>query len=500
MEVLKKTYRYKKIQTFYPKKLKFYFFRLLRRLGRDKNGKLIFAKNENIPFWSPSLSNKCKIHGNNCPIYCCYNTHNKMIKESKDKNFNTNFNIKKNKKKLEEKETLNLWKRPDLKKKKEQIFMCFDDAEHCTFEPKLQKPDYELEKEAIIKSRLNNDNWVKDMGPLFTLVRGNNTIYKEGILKQAKILFSEGKYEQTEELLKKAFDWTVLKTYKPQFLLKPGETNKFIPRKVEEKKEEKKEEEKKEEKKEEEKKEEEKKEEEKKEEEKKEEEKKVEEKPEQKLNNIKMPVFKGINKADLSKPTENMTNPKNTNLLDEIYFMLETIKDYRKKQDKQTKKLKKEMDMINHERGLSGKKIIVSKKIDSKDIYDPNKNIKYDLMKKKYFNPKPTMCKRGERCPYYLKGEECPYGAHQISELKFQAQIKENIKLRKNLIKKLEYKPEPVIEDVFVPTGRLCDCKSAEGKGGNCKCGFCKYRHGNKRPPKKKDYERKIVPKEEEKK
>ena len=112
-----------------------------------------------------------------------------MIKESKDKNFNTNFNIKKNKKKLEEKETLNLWKRPDLKKKKEQIFMCFDDAEHCTFEPKLQKPDYELEKDAIIKSRLNNDNWVKDMGPLFTLVRGNNTIYKEGILKQAKILF-----------------------------------------------------------------------------------------------------------------------------------------------------------------------------------------------------------------------------------------------------------------------------------------------------------------------
>ena len=122
MEVLKKTYRYKKIQTFYPKKLKYYFFRLLRRLGRDKNGKLTFAKNENIPFWSPSLSNKCKIHGNNCPIYCCYNTHNKMIKESKDKNFNTNFNIKKNKKKLEEKETLNLWKRPDLKKKKEQIF------------------------------------------------------------------------------------------------------------------------------------------------------------------------------------------------------------------------------------------------------------------------------------------------------------------------------------------------------------------------------------------
>jgi len=27
----------------------------------------------------------------------------------------------------------------------------------------------------------------------------------------------------------------------------------------------------------------------------------------------------------------------------------------------------------------------------------------------------------------------------------------------------------------------------AEGSGGNCKCGFCKYRHGNKRAVKKKE-------------
>ena len=483
MGVLKKTYRYKKIQTFYPKKLKYYFFRLLRRLGRDKNGKLTFARNDNIPFWSPSLSNNCKVHGNNCPIYCCHNTHNQMIKESKDKNFNSNFNLKKNKKKLVEKETLNLWKRPDLKHKKEQIFMCFDDAEHCTFEPKLQKPSYELDKEEVIKSRLNNDKWVKNMGPLFTLVRG--TIYKEGILKQAKILFAEGKYEQTEEILKKGFNLDVFKTYKPKFLLKPGETFKVVGGKVEIQKEEKKEGDKKEgDKKEEETK-----------EEKKEEEKKEEEKKEDKNNNIKMPGFN--RKFDLSKPSENFNNEKNIQLLDEIYFMLETIKKYKKGQNKQSKKLKKEMDMINHERGLSGKKVIVSKKIDSKDIYDPNKNIQYNLMKKKYFNPKSSMCAKGDRCPYYLKGEECPYGAHQISELKFEAQIKENIKLRKNLIKRLDDEPEPVIEENWVPTGRLCDCKSAEGKGGNCKCGFCKYRHGNKRPLKKKDYERKKVPKEE---
>ena len=44
-QVLKKTYKYKKNQNFYPRKLKYYFFRLLRRLGKDPSGKLVFAKN-----------------------------------------------------------------------------------------------------------------------------------------------------------------------------------------------------------------------------------------------------------------------------------------------------------------------------------------------------------------------------------------------------------------------------------------------------------------------
>ena len=471
-EVLKKTYKYKKNHTFYPKKLKFYFFRLLRRIGTDNKGNLVFAKNENIPFWSPSLSNKCKIHGNNCPIYCCYNTHNKMIKESCDKNFNTNFNIKNNKKKLVEKETLNLWKRPDLSNQKKQIFMCFDDAEHCTFEPKLSKPSFALEKDALIESRLNNDKWVKEMGRNFTTVRG--TIYKEGILKKAKILFSEGKYDDTIKLLEKAFDLNVFKGYKPSFLLGEGETNKLSGIKKEEKKEEMNEEnkdEKKEEKKEENK-------EEEKKEEKKEEEKKEEEKKDGQNNNIKMPAFR--RNIDESKPSENFKNEKNRQLLDEIYFMLETIKEYKKRQKIQSKKLKKEIELINHEKGLSGKKIIKTKEIDSKEEYDPSKNIQYDLVKQKYFNPKSTMCKKGERCPYYLQGKDCPYGAHQISELKFKSQIRENIKLRQNLIKTLDKAPEPIIAKAWKPTGRLCDCGCADGSaGGKCICGFCKYKAAN---------------------
>ena len=466
-EVLKKTYKVKKIHTFYPKKLKFYFFRLLRRIGINNKGKIVFAKNENVPFWSPSLSNKCKIHGNNCPIYCCYNTHNDMIKESREKNFDTNFNINKYKKKLVEKETLNLWKRPDLQNQKEQIFMCFDDAMHCTFEPKLSKQH--LEKDDLIDSRLNNDKWVKEMGNNFTMVRA--TIYKEGILKKAKILFSQGKYTDCEKLLKKGFDLDVFKVYKPRFLLKEGETNKlfFGNKNNEEKKNDKDNEgDKKEEKKEGDKK-----------EEKKEEKKEGEEKKDdKKINNIKMPGFR--NNIDLSKPSENFKSEKNLQLLDEIYFMLETIKEYKKRQKSQSKKLKEELKLINHEKDISGKKIVKTKEIDSKEKFDPNKNIQYALMKQKYFNPKSKMCELQDNCPYYLKGEECPNGAHQISELKFESQINENIKLRKNLISTLDKAPEPIIKKPWVHTGRLISCGMADGSGGGkCICGFCKYRARN---------------------
>ena len=156
------------------------------------------------------------------------------------------------------------------------------------------------------------------------------------------------------------------------------------------------------------------------------------------------------------------------------------IKEYKKRQKSQSKKLKEELKLINHEKDISGKKIVKTKEIDSKEKFDPNKNIQYALMKQKYFNPKSKMCELQDNCPYYLKGEECPNGAHQISELKFESQINENIKLRKNLISTLDKAPEPIIKKPWVHTGRLISCGMADGSGGGkCICGFCKYRARN---------------------
>ena len=121
------------------------------------------------------------------------------------------------------------------------------------------------------------------------------------------------------------------------------------------------------------------------------------------------------------------------------------------------------------------------------------------------------MCPLKDQCPYvltkwpksYVKanvpfGLNCPY-AHQVSELKFEKEIKERIKLRKNLLKKLEKEEqEPCIPYDWVPAGPLemcpgcgrtfedrprkkvgsvrTDAKSVQGKG---LCGYCRYKQKN---------------------
>ena len=440
-ETLKKAYRYKKNHTFYPRKLKYYFFKLLRRIGKTKDGKIVFAKNENLPFWSPSLSNNCKIHGNNCPIYCCHNTHNDMIKELRDKNFNTTFNLKNNKKKLIEKETLNLWKRPDLKKDKEQIFMCFDDAEHCTFEPKLIKRDGEpQEKEFFVNSRLNNMKWVNDMGPNFTIIRG--TIYKEGILKRAKLLFADGRYEDTIKELKKGFDLEAIKIFKESGEYKPIQKD-------------------------------------------------------NNNNNNNQPRSIFDRKKNENEPTEDFKNEKNKQLIEEVYFMLKTIEEYHKRQKNQNKKLNNELELYKHEKKIANNEIVNTKEINTKTKYK-DENPQYTFVKNKYFNYKTKMCPKKDKCESLEpnKKKTCEF-AHQISELKFKAQIKENIKLRKNLLTTLSKGKEPNIKNEWVPTGPLVSCigcgmtfndnprvHGGEAAGGPKSagkgiCGFCQYNKRN---------------------
>jgi hypothetical protein len=60
-------------------------------------------------------------------------------------------------------------------------------------------------------------------------------------------------------------------------------------------------------------------------------------------------------------------------------------------------------------------------------------------------------------------GIKCPY-AHHISELKFENEIKERIKLKQKQLAAANKEKDPVIKP-FIPTGQLLGCVGC-GQGG----------------------------------
>jgi len=194
----------------YPHAFKTLFYSVFRTLSKSAEGKFVFGNKANLPFWAPALRNNCKIHKDSeCPLYCRINTFNKQIRLQKDKGNEIFFNPNTE---LSEAERLNLWKRKDLLEQKQKIFLCLSEAEHCTFEPKLNKKENEyLENEEIIKKRISNKEWVEHMGPNFT--SSFPLVYKEGTFKKARIAFLDGNFSEAFKRLSNAFDIDAIKSF-----------------------------------------------------------------------------------------------------------------------------------------------------------------------------------------------------------------------------------------------------------------------------------------------
>ena len=103
-----------------PKELVSYFNKVFNRLFIDGDGKVFFSKLDNMSFWAPCHSNKCKIHSEtSCPLYCLNNTQNREIALQRQMNFRM---VHDSHRKILEDERLNLWKRKDLIEDKFTMF------------------------------------------------------------------------------------------------------------------------------------------------------------------------------------------------------------------------------------------------------------------------------------------------------------------------------------------------------------------------------------------
>jgi hypothetical protein len=295
----------------YPIQLKYYFFNLYKRLGMNQEGKLIFANYDNMPFWAPSLSNKCKIHSNNCPSYCKNNTHNQLINIQKSTNFNTLFGL--DKVKLNEDERLHLWKRKDeqIMEERKKIFLCLSEAEHCTFEPKLNKEENQLTNEEIINKRISNKMWVTQMGGNFS--SRFPLVYKEGIYKKAVIMFQEGRFTDVLNQLQNAFDLDLIKSH-----FDPKYAEIYKKKKLEENK-----------------------------------------KDGDAPRNDFHSMFNGGGGEKKKAEPDDFSNPKNKQICFEVYSILKAIDDHRKSKKREIKKIKDELKIVQE----TEKEIRLSKSI-----------------------------------------------------------------------------------------------------------------------------------------
>ena len=441
-------YKYKKLHKYYSDGLKYYFFKLLRRLGVNEKGKFVFAKTDNLSFWGPAMSNNCKVHTNGCPLYCTHNSHNTMILEQREKNFNEIFNNGENN--LQKDEKFNMWRRPELIKEKEKIFMCLDDARQCTFEPNINKTTDDIFKinnmnqEELVATRANNDKWIDEMGENFST--RFPVVFKDGVCKKAKIAFASGKFDETNKILEKAFNIDDIKAYfEPKYAI-------YLKKKREEERI----------------------------------------KEEKRKNDPNQPKEDPKKKKKQVIP-DNFNNAKNKEICLEVYMMIKAMEDYKKNRKKTANKLKDEIAMIEF-----NKKILNNETVDTKSISVNKKfsdeNPKFTFIKDKYFNYfKTIMCPLKNQCPYDLRprwphsdinavkqfGGKCPY-AHQVSELKFEQEINEKIKLRKNLLKTIEKDLDPKIDKEWFPSGPIVSCNGCgKNSGGKQLCNFCKYHQKN---------------------
>ncbi len=280
----------------YPSTFKMFFYNIYKTLNKNSNGKFIFAFKDNLPFWAPAMRNNCKIHpDSSCPLYCTNNTFNKLITVQKNKGGEIFFNPNTQ---LSDAERLNLWKRKDLIDEKKKIFLCFSEAEHCTFEPKTNKKENEfLDTEEIIKKRISNKEWVENMGTNFT--SSFPLVFKEGTFKKARIAYLDGNFTEALKRLSNAFDIDTIKAhFDPKFAI--------IHRK-----------------------------------------KLEEEKKKQAQKKEMTSMYDSEQNAKKNVQIDDFKNAKNKELCFQVFCMVSDIENYKKAKEKEAKKIEEELKIIN---------------------------------------------------------------------------------------------------------------------------------------------------------
>ena len=202
----------------YPLNFKAYFFKLVRSYFAEKKG-LKRVKNPAPAFLIPSGRSKCLIHeGIPCPESCTYATFNKkvVLRTQRLKRYFKDPNTFRSR----------VWRRRDFNSALNKVLMLNSEVENCVFEPEAGsmsrtialalKANQNLRKDGLL-DEADPEEFVKKLGQNFE--KSHPEVYKLGVLKRAKLMAKEGKFEDALKRLYEGFNVeSIKKRYDPKYM------------------------------------------------------------------------------------------------------------------------------------------------------------------------------------------------------------------------------------------------------------------------------------------
>lgn len=201
----------------YPLTFKNYFFKIVKGYFKQKKG-LKRMKNP-APTFIISAGKRCILHTDyTCPEDCRYASFNSkvtlrthVLKESMKEP--TTFRSR-------------VWRRRDFKNALNKVLMLNSEQENCTFEPEAGSMSKTIDIAMRANPNLRKDGLIDEADPeLFVKKLGQNfekshpEVYKAGVLKRAKLMYKEGRFDDALKRLYDGFNVeSIKKHYDPYYM------------------------------------------------------------------------------------------------------------------------------------------------------------------------------------------------------------------------------------------------------------------------------------------
>lgn len=342
-----------------------------------------------------------------------------------------------------------VWRRRDFKKAIDNVLMLQSEQDNCTFEPEAGSMSKTIDLALRANPNLRKDGlldepdpeaYMKKLGQNFE--KSHPEVYKAGVLKRAKLMYKEGKFE---EALKRLYDGfnveSIRRRFNPDYMKKMVVEKSILEKMLK---------------------------------------KKEQDKRGSSANGLtRIQGMKDEPDSQKKRPEEDWENKKLLPIFEEAYKLINEIEQRKTKAEQRIKRIERQQSRMR-------------KSMKSFSVYKRSQT-RIDISKEEKILFRSIMCPLKDKCPRDMRprwptsntksitkfGAECPF-AHHPMELKFPESIITKLSASHQTIKNLRDSIDTMKpKEVFKPSGALFECsgcnsKSSKHIGGPCN--LCRYK------------------------